>query len=221
MRYAIRLAGESRSFPAGDAVFAGASGEGDVVIHCGTPLVPDPGKTAILVELGEESLGVHTGEAMGGEGSNVLGFARYRNGDDPPSNLVELVRQDRTSEDAISAARAVFEAAGLTIVVCSDQAGRIIDRLVRPKYNAALRFLDEGLATQADMDLTCRLGLGYPDGPIERVVRGGLDRHHAVTTALFETYGTAGYAPARRAVVAARRRMSGAATHDAPPGEAD
>jgi len=206
MRYAIRLTGESRSFPAGDAFLAGASGDGDVVIHCGTPLVPDPGKAAILVELGEESLGVHTGEAMGGEGSNVLGFARYRNGNDAPSTLVELVRQDRTSEEAIAAARAVFEAAGLKVVVCADQAGRIIDRLVRPKYNAALRFLDEGLATQGDMDLTCRLGLGYPDGPIERVVRGGLDRHHAVTTALFETYGTPGYAPARRAVVAARRR---------------
>jgi hypothetical protein len=50
-------------------------------------------------------------------------------------------------------------------------------RLVRPKYNAALRFLDEGLASQKDMDLTCRLGLGYADGAIERVIRGGLVSH--------------------------------------------
>ena len=56
------------------------------------------------------------------------------------------------------------------------------------------------------MDLTCRLGLSYPDGPIERVERGGLARHHDVTRALFETYGTPGFAPARRAVVAATRR---------------
>ncbi len=51
----------------------------------------------------------------------------------------------------------------------------------------------------------CRLGLGYPDGPIERVVRGGLAYHYDVSTALFEVYGTPAYAPARRAVVAKRR----------------
>jgi 3-hydroxybutyryl-CoA dehydrogenase len=102
----------------------------------------------------------------------------------------------------------VFEAAGLVVVVCADQAGRIIDRLVRPKYNAALRFLDEGLATAKDMDTTCKLGLGYPDGPIERVERGGLAYHHDVTRALFETYGAAGYAPARRAVVGKSRERS-------------
>jgi 3-hydroxybutyryl-CoA dehydrogenase len=76
-------------------------------------------------------------------------------------------------------------------------------------YNAALRFLDEGLASAAAMDTTCRLGLGYPDGPIERVVRGGLARHHDVTRALFEAYGTAAYAPPRRAVVARQRQAKG------------
>lgn len=211
MRYAIHRRGESRSFPEGDPFLAAASpaSEAAVTIHLGTPLRPDAGRAAVLVELGTESLGVHTGERAGTEGSNVLGFARYRNGDDPPSRLVELVRQPATSERAVAAARAVFEAAGLTVAVCADQPGRILDRLVRPKYNAALRFLDEGLATAADMDLTCRLGLGYPDGPIERLERGGLARHHDVSAALFEAFGTPAYAPARRAVVAARRRASG------------
>jgi 3-hydroxybutyryl-CoA dehydrogenase len=152
---------------------------------------------------------VHTGEKAGEEGSNVLGFARYRNGADPPSQLIELVRQPRTRPEAIAAARAVFEAAGFTVVVCADQAGRIVDRLVRPKYNAALRFLDEGLATAKDMDTTCRLGLGYPDGPVERVERGGLAYHHDITRVLFEVYGTSAYAPARRAVVAKQREGRG------------
>jgi 3-hydroxybutyryl-CoA dehydrogenase len=207
MRYAIIQRGESRSFRPGDPFLAGgvARDQADVTIHLGAPLVPDPNKAAVLVELGVESLGVHTGEAEGEEGSNALGFARYRNGTDAPSPLVELVRQPRTLETAVAAARAVFEAAGLTVVVCSDQAGRIVDRLVRPKYNAALRLLDEGLASARDMDLTCRLGLGYPDGPIERVARGGLAYHHAVSAALFEAHGTAAYAPARRATVAAAR----------------
>lgn len=205
MRYSISQKGESRSFPAGDTFLAGASGEGEVVIHLGTTLKADGSKAAILVELGTECLGVHTGEKSGEEGSNVLGFARYRNGSDAPSQLIELVRQPNTKPEAIAAAKVVFEAAGFTVVVSSDQVGRIIDRLVRPKYNAALRFLDEGLATAKDMDLTCRLGLGYPDGPIERVERGGLAYHHDVTAALFAVTGSAAYAPARRAIVAKQR----------------
>lgn len=205
MRYSIIQQGESRSFSQGDVFLAGSSTGGEVTIHLGTPLVADDGKAAVLVELGTECLGAHTGEKAGEEGSNVLGFARYRNGSDPPSKLIELVRQPRTKPEAIAAARAVFEAAGFVVVVSADQAGRIVDRLVRPKYNAALRFLDEGLATAKDMDTTCRLGLGYSDGPVERVERGGLAHHHDVTGALFEVYGTPAYAPARRAVVAKQR----------------
>lgn len=210
MRYAIQQAGESRSFPIGDAFLANATApeNAEVMIYLGTPFQVDGAKTAILVELDRECLGVHTGEAQGGEGSNVLGFCRYRNGTDAPSALVEIIRQKATPEMAIAAAKAVFESAGLQVAVCDDQAGRIIDRLVRPKYNAALRLLDEGLATQQDMDLTCRLGLGYADGPIERVVRGDLAEHYDICKTLFEVSGSQGYAPARRAAVAAQRRSA-------------
>jgi 3-hydroxybutyryl-CoA dehydrogenase len=210
MRYAIVRSGESRSFPDGDPFLDGAAPDADVVLYLGKTHRADSGKKAILVELGTECLGVHTGERYGNEGSNVLGFARYRNGDDPPSSLIELVMQPDSAPSAIEAARALFESAGLEVAVCADQAGRIVDRLIRPVYNAALRFLDEGLASAEAMDATCRLGLGYPDGPIERVMRGGLARHHEVTSALFEVYGTAAYAPARRAVVAKQRQERGA-----------
>jgi 3-hydroxybutyryl-CoA dehydrogenase len=209
MRYVIFQNNESLSFPAGDAFLTGASAAGEIVVylglHIGAP-PKDDSKAAIVVELGTECLGMHTGEAAAEEGSNMLGFARYRNGAEAPSPLIELVRQPRSKPEAIAAAKAMFEAAGFTVVVCADQAGRIVDRLVRPKYNAALRFLDEGLASAKDMDLTCRLGLGYRDGPIERVERGGLAHHCDVTSALFEVYGTPAYAPARRAVVAKQRR---------------
>ena len=205
MHYRIVQQGESRSFPSDDPFLAGSSADGEVVLYLGTPHVADSSKKAILVELGTECLGAHTGEGYGDEGSNVLGFARYRNGDDPPASLIELVVQPNSDPAAIAAARAVFEAAGLEVVVSADQAGRILDRLLRPVYNSALRLLDEGLASAEAIDTTCRLGLGYPDGPIERVVRGGLAHHHDVSKALFEVYGTPGFAPARRAVVARQR----------------
>jgi 3-hydroxybutyryl-CoA dehydrogenase len=210
MRYAFQKAGASRSFPEGDAFLQGQSGAdaAEVIICSGARFEPDPRKAAILIELQDECLGEHVDD-RDPSCSNVLGFARYRNGNDPPSKLVELVRHANSSEAAIAAARELFAAASLEVVVCSDQAGRIINRLAVPKYNAALRFLDEGLASQADMDLTCKLGLGYPDGPIERVVRGGLANHYRISKTLFEAYGAPAYSPARCASAAFKRESQG------------
>lgn len=209
MNYEIQSEGPSRSFPEDDPFLQGSSPNSPVLIHLGdcgrVEVQADPDRTAVLVELGRECLGVHTGEESGEEGSNILGFARYRNGSDEASNLIELVRQPASMQSAIDAATAVFREAGFEVALCADQAGRIIDRLEVPKLNDALRFLDEGLASAKDMDLTCRLGLGYRDGPIERVERGGLEQHFARSQALFQVYGTPAYVPARRALVAHQR----------------
>ena len=215
MRYAILDTGGSRSFAGEDAVLAGArkgleSAEVVMVIgeHAGMHakwLRKWKDKAAVLIELSTECLGVHTGESRAEEGSNVLGFARFRLGDAEPTSLVELVRQPRTSDAALAAAKRIFEDAGLQVAVCRDFAGRIIDRLVRPYYNAALRRLDEGLATADDLDTTLRLGLGYPEGPIALIERTGLAHHFDVTQALFEASGDPAFAPARRARVAKQR----------------
>lgn len=209
MTYTIIDTGNSRSFPTSHPLLEGQSSNGDVILLIGeqvgdalAKLVSADSKAAILIELGAECLGVHTGESRAREGSNILGFARFRLGDADPSNLVELVRQANTPDSAIDAAREVLEGAGLKVAICFDFAGRIIDRLVRPYYNAALRRLDEGLASADDMDLTLRLGLGYPEGPIALLERTGLEHHFDVTQALFEAYGESPYAPARRARVA-------------------
>lgn len=210
MPYAIIKNGQSLSFPDADGFHANASSveSANVVIYSGVAVKPDHAKTAVLVELGNECLAEHLGEIAENDQVNILGFSRYRNGNDSPSNLVEVVRQPATSDAAIEAAKTLFESAGLQVAISADQIDRIINRLVLPKYNAALRFLDEGLASQADMDLTCKLGLGYPDGPIERVLRGGLEHHYAVTKALFDTYGTSAFAPPRRAIVAFNRERA-------------
>ncbi|MCL7999515.1 3-hydroxyacyl-CoA dehydrogenase NAD-binding domain-containing protein [Brucella sp. 21LCYQ03] len=206
--FSIESENESRSFPLGDAFLTRATDGGEVTVCLGGAFSPAPAKVAVIVELGTECLGFHTGEDSGREGSNVVGFARYRNGSDAPSNLIEIVRQPKTSAAAVDSARAIFEQAGFRTVICADLPGRIVDRLVRPKYNDALRFLDEGLASAEDMDKTCCLGLGYPDGPIERVTRGGLSRHFDVSAAIHRMTGLPGYAPARAAVVAADRQQN-------------
>lgn len=213
MAYSLIDTGDSRSFPDAHALIQGAGvAEGEVVIVIGAAVARGladirdaKSKTAILLELGTECLGVHTGESRGTEGSNVLGFARFRLGNAEPTKLVELVRQPRTDPAALAAAKKVFEDAGLTVAVCNDFPGRIVERLIRPYLNAALRRLDEGLASADDMDATLRLGLGYPEGPIALLERTGLAAHFEVSQALYEALGDAAYAPARRARVAKQR----------------
>lgn len=216
MSHRVIQNGDSRSFPGAHPLLEAASGAGDVLVLTGTgaghsfATLADKGAyAAILVELGTECLGVHTGESRGEEGSNVLGFARFRLGDAPPSDLVEIVRQPSTTPEALDAARSLFEAHGLKTAVCGDFPGRIVDRLVRPYYNAALGRLDAKLATASDMDLTLKLGLGYPEGPIELLERTGLAAHHDVTAALHEALGNPAFSPARRAQVAKARALKG------------
>lgn len=204
VNYQIICHAQSRSFPEGDPFYNNQTDTVDVVVHLGGGYQSDAEKQAVLVELDTECLGVYTGEDNHNSPSNAVGFARFINGQGL-TNMIELVRQPATTENALHAARRVFETQGFQVAVCADQAGRIIDRLVRPKYNNALRFLDEGLASAEAMDLTCRLGLGYAQGPIEAVSKTGLARHYDVSQAIFSVTGQPGFAPARAAAVAKAR----------------
>lgn len=211
--YSIVQAGESRSFPAAHAFLEQASqGDAPGLVYlgaqAGSAFARGEGhaqRAFVAIELGTECLGTHTDERRGLEGSNVVGFARFRLGDADPSPLVELVRQPGTQPEALEAARAAFQSAGLVVAVCGDFPGRIVDRLIRPYFNAALRRLDEKLASADDLDKTLCLGLGYPEGPISLLERTGLAHHFQVTQALYEALGQSDYAPARRARVAAAR----------------
>jgi len=212
--YRIVQAGESRSFPATHAFIEQADSDGAsrafVGTNAGAAFVAAGELGAcpfVAVELWQECLGVYTGESRGYEGSNVVGFAPFRLGRADPTPLVELVRQPQTRASAIAAPRAAFEAAGLKVAVCGDFPGRIVDRLIRPYLNAALRHLDKRLASAEDLDKTLCLGLGYPEGPISLLERTGLAEHHDVTLALYRALGQEPYAPARRAQVSKAREV--------------
>ena len=201
--------GNSKSFPNG-LTLSSASGDktqsliiiGDDVAKAYQAITNPEQYDLILLELDLECLGVHTGESMGTEGSSVLGFARFKLGDDPPSQLIELVKQPNSSPTAIAQAKSFFEEQQFVVAVCADTPGRIVNRLIRPYFNAVLRRLDDGLASANDMDLTLKLGLGYPEGPLALLSRTGLEHHAKVSQSLFEALGKSEFAPARRAQVA-------------------
>jgi 3-hydroxybutyryl-CoA dehydrogenase len=215
MHFELIDLGGSRSFPAGDSfrALAGKRAETTVIVGgeaqavaqaCAALDVAE--KRLVAVELGTECLGFHSGEAFAAMECNVVGFARFRLGNEAPSSLVELVRQPATAQAALAVARAIFEGAGLEVVICGDFPGRIVDSLIRPYLNSALASLDEGLAGTSQLDEALRLGLGYPKGPLELLEQTGLEAHYEITSQLHAATGSPEFFPARRARVAAMRK---------------
>ena len=208
MAVTFMIEGESRSFPEGAIAMAG---EGLVLAGrprdvCRTDVRKDA--DFVAVELGTECLGEHVGLEPESGLRKFVGFARFRLGEGAPTQLIELVSLPNTEPAAVAAAQIAFESAGFKVARCADTPGRIVDRLLRPYFNAVLRRLDEGLASADDMDRTLQLGLGYPEGPNALLARTGLEHHHDVTSALYAALGDADFAPARRAQVAKAKRSS-------------
>lgn len=214
MSISIVTAGASRSFPGSGSELSAATGTGIVIVGANASSayasLSDRAQAAfVAVELGTECLAEHVGLHWHEVHAKTVGFARFRLGAAEPSRLVELVHLPWTDPTAIEAARSAFEACGLIVAVCGDFPGRIVDRLIRPYFNAALRRLDEGLASADDLDTTLRLGLGYPEGPIALLERTGLDHHFDVSSALHAALGSDDYVPARRARVVKTRTQCG------------
>lgn len=210
--YTVQSNGISRSFPQPHALLDGAVPNGSVLLLVGDKAAlqnDDSGFVAVAIEIGDEGLGFHTGEDSGREGSNVVGFARWRLGSEDPSNLIELVVQPQTSTEAIALVRTVFQGAGFQVSACADRPGRIVDRLLRPQFNLALQAVDDGLVNAKDLDTCVQLGLGYRKGLIAPLERAGLEHHYDVSLALYRAYGCPEYVPARQTAVAKMRAVAG------------
>jgi 3-hydroxybutyryl-CoA dehydrogenase len=212
MKIRVMQQGTSRSFPTPHPLLerGGDPCEGLLLLGSGAGellarLQQGESYPFIAIELDHECLGVHSGEVDHPLLRRLVGFARFRQGRLPPSDLVELVRKPFTAAEACAAAKAAFEESGLKVAVCNDFPGRIVNRLIRPVYNAVLRRLDEGLASAGDLDKTLRLGLGYPEGIVDLLERAGLEAHYEDAAALYAALGEIGYLPARRARVAYQR----------------
>ena len=81
--------------------------------------------------------------------------------------LVEVIPSMDTDPRAIEAAMSVCRAAGKTPILVKDVVGFAVNRLLHGFLIEAMRLVDEGVATPADIDTACKLGLGHPIGPFE------------------------------------------------------
>mgnify|MGYP003572322553 FL=1 len=89
--------------------------------------------------------------------------------------LVEVVRTDKTTDEVFAEAKAFGEAVGKVPVAASDTPGFVVNRLLVPYMAEAIRMVERGDSTPADVDAGMTLGCGYPMGPFTLTDYVGLD----------------------------------------------
>ncbi|MFI7489305.1 3-hydroxyacyl-CoA dehydrogenase family protein [Micromonospora echinaurantiaca] len=114
----------------------------------------------------------------------------------PIMPLVEIVQTIRTSAETTATARAVCAALGKTGVVCGDRSGFIVNALLFPYLNDAVKMLEASYSTADDIDYAMKLGCGYPMGPFELLDVVGLDVSLAIQRELYLELREPGFAPA-------------------------
>lgn len=125
----------------------------------------------------------------------------------PMMPLVEIVRAVTTSDETVTAARAFAEDCGKNPVEVRDQAGFIVNALLFPYLNNAVKLYDAGVASREDIDAAMQGGCNFPMGPLALLDLVGLDTSLAILEALYTEFKDPNYAPApllRRMVSAER-----------------
>ena len=102
--------------------------------------------------------------------------------------VLEIGRSVAIADDAVEAVRSFAVAAGWTPVVGKDRAGLVVDALLYPHLNDAVKMLDSGYASVEDIDTAMKAGCGYPKGPFELLDEAGYDDVSGVLSEMyFET----------------------------------
>ncbi|MCP8707545.1 3-hydroxyacyl-CoA dehydrogenase family protein [Streptomyces sp. AC04842] len=114
----------------------------------------------------------------------------------PAMKLVEVVRTVLTADDVHATVREVCAKIRKHAVDCGDRAGFIVNALLFPYLNNAVKMVQEHYATLDDIDAAMKLGGGYPMGPFELLDVVGLDVSLAIEKVLHREFRDPGLAPA-------------------------
>ena len=123
----------------------------------------------------------------------------------PMMKLVEIVPAITTSDDTVAAATAFAVSCGKDAVQVKDRAGFIVNALLFPYLNNAIRMWENGTAELADIDTAMKGGCNFPMGPFALLDLVGLDTSLSILDALYAEFRDPNYAavPTLRRMVAA------------------
>lgn len=113
----------------------------------------------------------------------------------PVMKLLELVRTIMTSDATIETVKKFGETLGKTVVVAPDIGGFIVTRLFTPFLLGAVRMLEAGVATRDEIDISMKMAVNHPMGPLEVIDFIGLDTELSIAETLYEETKDPKYAP--------------------------
>jgi 3-hydroxybutyryl-CoA dehydrogenase len=136
----------------------------------------------------------------------------------PMMSLVEVIRPLTASDDTVAAAREFDTGCGKDVVEVKDRAGFIVNALLFPYLNNAVRMLESGTASRDDIVTAMKGGCNFPMGPLALLDLVGLDTSLSILDALYEEFRDPNYAamPLLRRMVTAGQlgRKSGGGFYD-------
>ncbi|HSL59609.1 MAG TPA: 3-hydroxybutyryl-CoA dehydrogenase [Acidimicrobiales bacterium] len=136
----------------------------------------------------------------------------------PMMSLVEIVTPLTASEETVEAVTTFAASCGKDPVRVKDRAGFIVNALLFPYLNNAVRMLENGTASRDDIDTAMKGGCNFPMGPLALLDLVGLDTSVSILDALYEEFRDPNYAaqPVLRRMVAAGQlgRKSGSGFYD-------
>ena len=136
----------------------------------------------------------------------------------PMMSLVEIVRPLTASDETVAAVTEFARTCGKDPVEVKDRAGFIVNALLFPYLNNAVRMLENGTASRDDIDTAMKGGCNFPMGPLALLDLVGLDTSLSILDALYAEFRDPNYAavPALRRMVTAGQlgRKSGMGFYD-------
>ncbi len=136
----------------------------------------------------------------------------------PVMTLVEVVRPLSASDETMARVSEFVLACGKEPVDVKDQAGFVVNALLFPYLNNAIRLLEQGVATKEGIDSAMKGGCGFPMGPLALLDLVGLDTSLAILEALVAEFAEPNFSPRpllRRMVSAGQLgRKSGVGFYD-------
>lgn len=112
------------------------------------------------------------------------------------TKLVEIVSTVTTAADVTASMRALCARIGKVAVRCGDRAGFIVNALLFPYLNDAVKMLEAHYASADEIDDAMKNGCALPMGPFELLDAVGLDVSLAIERSLYAEFREAGLAPA-------------------------
>ena len=144
-----------------------------IVAQAGRPVLP----AALAAGRPGESVGVHLAGGLAA------------------GSLAEVVQTSASSAAAVATGMALVAKLGLTAVRAPDRPGFLVGALLYPHLADAVRMVQDGYASPADIDAAMTLGCGYPKGPFQLLDTAGAAAVLAGLEAMYDAYGYPSFAP--------------------------